>query len=42
MKIVLIIYLRISRAQDTLSKALVYNEWLIDIPKLLDLVAIYG
>ena len=42
MKIVLIIYLRISRAQDKLSKALVYNEWLIDIPKLLDLTAIYG
>ncbi len=41
-KITLYVYFRISSASTAERKALVYEEWLLDIPKLLDIAAIYG
>jgi hypothetical protein len=42
MKIVLFIYYRISKAHHLEDKELTYDEFLLDIPKLLDIAAIYG
>jgi hypothetical protein len=38
---VLLVYYRISKAPSE-YKQLVYDEWLLDIPKLLDIAAVYG
>ncbi len=41
-EIVLTIYYRISQRPTESSRETMYDEWLLDIPKLLDLVSIYG
>ena len=42
MQVVLFVYYRISKMDYKYGAEIVYDEWLLDIPKLLDLAAIYG
>jgi len=42
LKIVLFIYYRISSASTHRQQEILYQQWLLDIPKMLDLAGIYG
>lgn len=42
MEITLLIYFRLSEAPTQRDKQTMYDLWLIDIPKMLDLASVYG
>lgn len=42
MESVLLVYFRISEAPTAEARKMVYDKWLLDVPKLLDITAIYG